>query len=77
MITISGLALSYLIWGLSGNFWILIVARIVGGVMGGNLSVATAVVADVTPKEKRTSGMALLALLSDLASSWGQQSEVS
>ena len=62
LITISGLALSYLIWGLSGNFWILIIARIVGGVMGGNLSVATAVVADVTPKEKRTSGMAIVGI---------------
>lgn len=62
LITIAGLALSYLIWGLSGNFWVLIVARIVGGVMGGNLSVATAVVADVTPKEKRTSGMAIVGI---------------
>ena len=62
LITIAGLALSYLIWGLSGNFWILIIARLVGGVMGGNLSVATAVVADVTPKEKRTSGMAIVGI---------------
>ena len=62
LITIAGLALSYLIWGLSGNFWILIIARLVGGVMGGNLSVATAVVADVTPKEKRTSGMAIIGI---------------
>ena len=62
LITIAGLALSYLIWGLSGNFLVLIVSRIVGGVMGGNLSVATAVVADVTPKEKRTSGMAIVGI---------------
>ena len=54
--------MSYLIWGLSGNFLVLIVSRIVGGVMGGNLSVATAVIADVTPKEKRTSGMALVGI---------------
>jgi MFS family permease len=62
LITIAGLALSYLIWGLSGNFWILVIARLVGGIMGGNLSVATAVVADVTPKEKRTSGMAIVGI---------------
>jgi MFS family permease len=62
LITIAGLALSYLIWGLSGDFWILVIARLVGGIMGGNLSVATAVVADVTPKEKRTSGMAIVGI---------------
>ena len=62
LITIAGLALSYLIWGLSGNFWILVIARLVGGIMGGNLSVATAVVADVTPKEKRTLGMAIVGI---------------
>lgn len=62
LITIAGLAVSYLIWGLSGNFWILVLARFVGGIMGGNLSVATAVVADVTPKEKRTSGMAIVGI---------------
>ena len=62
LITIAGLALSYLIWGLSGNFWMLVIARLVGGVMGGNLSVATAVVADITPKEKRTSGMAIVGI---------------
>lgn len=62
LITIAGLAVSYLIWGLSGNFWILVIARLVGGIMGGNLSVATAVVADVTPKEKRTSGMAIVGI---------------
>ena len=62
LITIAGLALSYLIWGLSGNFWILIIARLIGGVMGGNLSVATAVVADVTPKQNRTSGMAIVGI---------------
>lgn len=62
LITIAGLAVSYLIWGLSGNFWMLVLARFVGGIMGGNLSVATAVVADVTPKEKRTSGMAIVGI---------------
>lgn len=60
LITITGLAISYLIWGFSGNFWLLLVARFVGGVMSGNLSVATAIVADITPKEKRTAGMAIV-----------------
>ena len=62
LITISGLAISYAIWAFAGNFWILIIARIVGGIMGGNISVATAIVADVTPPERRTSGMALVGI---------------
>ena len=62
LITISGLAISYAIWAFAGNFWILIIARIVGGIMGGNISVATAIVADVTPPERRTSGMAIVGI---------------
>ena len=60
LITITGLAISYLVWGFSGNFWLLLIARLLGGIMSGNLSVATAIVADITPKEKRTSGMAII-----------------
>lgn len=62
LITILGLAISYAIWAFSGNFWILIIARIVGGIMGGNISVATAIVADITPPERRTSGMAIVGI---------------
>ena len=62
LITVSGLSLSYLIWAFSGNFWLLIISRIIGGIMGGNLSVATAIVADVTPKSKRTAGMAIVGI---------------
>lgn len=62
LLTIFGLAISYAIWAFAGNFWILIIARLVGGIMGGNISVATAIVADVTPPERRTSGMAIVGI---------------
>ncbi|HBO57765.1 MAG TPA: MFS transporter [Opitutae bacterium] len=62
IITILGLALSYLAWFFAASFWILVLARLIGGVMGGNLSVATAVVADVTSASKRSSGMALIGI---------------
>ncbi|WP_269526735.1 MFS transporter [Coraliomargarita parva] len=62
LITISGLALSYLAWCLAQSFWILVLARIIGGAMGGNLSVATAAVADVTSREKRAGGMAIIGI---------------
>ena len=60
LITIAGLALSYGAWALAANFWLLVLARVLGGIMGGNLSVATAAVADITSKEKRAAGMAVV-----------------
>ncbi|MCZ6671417.1 MAG: MFS transporter [Verrucomicrobia bacterium] len=59
-ITILGTALSYLIWALSGSFEILVLGRLLGGVMAGNISVATAAVADMTSKQNRAKGMALV-----------------
>ena len=62
LMTISGLALSYAAWFFAASFWILVLARILGGAMGGNLSVATAAVADVTTREKRARGLALIGI---------------
>ncbi|EDY82584.1 transporter, major facilitator family [Verrucomicrobiia bacterium DG1235] len=60
LITVSGTFLSYVLWLFAGNFALLIIARIVGGAMSGNLSVATAAVADVTTKENRSKGMGMI-----------------
>ena len=46
LISVLGLALSYLLWFFSGSFTLLILARFIGGIMGGNISTATAVVAE-------------------------------
>jgi MFS family permease len=62
LITISGLALGYLLWFFGASFWIFILSRVVTGAMGGNLSVATAAVADTTSREKRSSGLALIGI---------------
>lgn len=62
LITIAGLALSYLAWSLAASFWVLVIARIFSGVMGGNLSVATAAVADSTTREKRSGGLAVIGI---------------
>jgi MFS family permease len=58
--TVAGTALSYLLWALSGSFWLFLVARILGGLFGGNLSVATAAVADVTSRAERSKAMGLV-----------------
>lgn len=62
LITIAGMALSYIAWFFAASFWVLIIARVVGGIMGGNLSVATAAVADITTREKRSSGLAIVGI---------------
>ena len=53
----TGVSLSYVLWALSHNFTIFVVARIIGGISKGNVSISTAVVADVLPPEKRGKGM--------------------
>jgi len=62
LISVAGLAFSYLIWFFSGSFTLLILARFFGGIMGGNISTATAVIADVTSQKNRSKGMAFVGI---------------
>ncbi len=62
LVSVFGLAVSYLLWFFSGSFTTLIIARFIGGIMGGNISTATAVVADVTTSKNRSRGMALIGI---------------
>lgn len=60
LFTISGTTLSYVLWFFSGSFLLFILARLLGGAFAGNLSVATAAVADVTTRENRAKGMGVV-----------------
>jgi MFS family permease len=60
LITVTGTALSYVLWFFSGSFGLFVLARLIGGGFAGNLSVATAAVADVTTRENRAKGMGLV-----------------
>ncbi len=60
LLTVAGTAASYLLWALSGSFWIFLTARLLAGAFGGNLSVATAAVADVTSRSERAKAMGLV-----------------
>jgi len=62
LISIAGITLSYGMWFFAGAFWLLCVSRIIGGLMSGNISTATAVVADVTDQKNRSKGMALIGM---------------
>ncbi len=60
LVTILGITVSYVLWFFSSSFTLLLVARFLGGMMGGNISVATAAVADCTTRENRSKGMAII-----------------
>lgn len=60
LFTVAGTAVSYLIWAFSGSFWLFLLSRVIGGAFSGNLSVATAAVADVTTREERSKAMGLV-----------------
>jgi MFS family permease len=60
LLTVAGTALSYLLWVVSGSFWLFLIARLVAGAFGGNLSVATAAVADVTTRAERSKAMGIV-----------------
>lgn len=60
LLTIAGLTASYLLWIFSGRFLALILARVLGGAMSGNIAVASAAVVDSTDERNRTKGMGML-----------------
>ena len=60
LFTVAGTALGYLVWFVSGSFWLFLLSRIVSGAFSGNLSVATAAVADVTTRAERSKAMGLV-----------------
>lgn len=62
LISVACLALSYGMWFFAGSFTLLILSRFLGGIMGGNISTATAVVADVTDAKNRSRGMATIGI---------------
>lgn len=60
LVTVGGTALGYVLWVVSGSFWLFLVSRIVSGAFSGNLSVVTAAVADVTTRQERSRAMGIV-----------------
>ena len=61
MIGIFGLALSFFLMAISGQLWMLFVARIVGGLLSSaNMPTVMAYVADITTDEDRGKGMGII-----------------
>ncbi|MCZ6598847.1 MAG: MFS transporter [Planctomycetota bacterium] len=62
LLTLAGTVAGYVLWGFAGSFAILVAARLLGGAMAGNISTATAVVADVTEGRERAKGMGVVGM---------------
>jgi MFS family permease len=61
-ITLAGNALSYVLWIFAGQFWVVVLTRLVSGMMAGNIAVASAAAADITDEKERTKGMAVVGI---------------
>ncbi|XP_013396076.1 major facilitator superfamily domain-containing protein 10 [Lingula anatina] len=62
LLNLIGIAVSYAIWAVSTNFTIFVLARIVGGISKGNISLSTAIVTDISTPQTRGKGMALIGI---------------
>ena len=60
LISIFGLALTFLLTAISPFLWLMLLARLIGGGAGGSFSVASAYVADVTKPEERSRSFGVL-----------------
>jgi MFS transporter, DHA1 family, tetracycline resistance protein len=69
LIGLAGSVVSYALFGVVSEpevaggwlaIWLILATRIGAGISGANISTASAVIADCTPKEKRSHGMALI-----------------
>lgn len=60
LFTLFGTMAGYGLWFFASTFWLLVLSRLLGGIMAGNISIVSAAVSDVTTAEKRAHGMGLI-----------------
>jgi len=60
VVTLLGNTFAYLLWVFAGKFWVLVLSRVLCGLAAGNIAVASAAAADITDRESRTKGMAVV-----------------
>ncbi|XP_062874062.1 major facilitator superfamily domain-containing protein 10 [Trichomycterus rosablanca] len=70
-LTTVGLIFSYILWVVSHNFSIFLLSRVVGGICKGNVSLCTAVVADLPCPKARNRGMAMIGVAFSLGFTLG------
>jgi DHA1 family tetracycline resistance protein-like MFS transporter len=62
VVSLLGSTAGYVLFGLGGALWVLFLARAIDGVTGGNMSTATAYIADVSAPEERSKNFGLVGM---------------
>lgn len=62
LVTLAGTCFGYVLWVFAGSFWLLVASRLLCGMCSGNISTASAVIADVTEGKDRARGMGLVGM---------------
>jgi len=62
LISILGQGIGYVIFGIGGGLWVLFLARMISGITGGNLSTASAYIADISKPEERAKNFTLIGI---------------
>ena len=60
LLSVLGSAFGYYLFGVGGALWVLFLSRLIDGITGGNISTASAYIADITPPSDRAKRFALL-----------------
>jgi DHA1 family tetracycline resistance protein-like MFS transporter len=60
LVSVLGSALGYYLFGIGGALWVLFLSRLIDGITGGNISTASAYIADITPPQDRAKRFALI-----------------
>jgi DHA1 family tetracycline resistance protein-like MFS transporter len=60
--SVLGSAIGYVIFGIGGALWVLFLSRLIDGITAGNMSTASAYIADVSPAEERAKNFSLIGI---------------
>lgn len=71
LLSLVGLAASYAVWAASRSFAAFLASRVIGGISKGNVSLSTAIVADLSTPSARSQGMAVIGVAFSLAFTLG------
>ncbi|XP_068132472.1 major facilitator superfamily domain-containing protein 10 [Hyperolius riggenbachi] len=71
MMTSVGLIVSYALWAVSRSFGVFLISRIIGGLSKGNVSLCTAIIADLPSLKNRSKGMAMIGVAFSLGFTLG------
>ncbi|MFN8504180.1 MFS transporter [Kouleothrix sp.] len=62
LVCVFGSAIGYFIFGVGGALWVLLLARVIDGISGGNMSTAGAYIADISTPEERPANFGLIGM---------------